>query len=256
MSNEPGRNDLCPCGSGKKYKHCHLASFYPKDYFETEINAFELVNRIQSRLPPEIVVGDVKIYASDPMPWDEELARLLRPLNEIKWDQNDRWHKYVKGRINKLHHKLNALQFHSTIFKNQEKVIEKKLKNGVVGTSYNIVIDEPVLIYTTESFLFQSKSCLDVIAQLIANIFKLTGVSTYEDKGKGLIDKIGKNPLKNYPIQCKDMKSLIQENTYWIKYLVDMRDEVTHYSDLEGVSCFLQSLTFLIDSPVKYSKFS
>jgi uncharacterized protein YchJ len=20
---EPGRNDLCPCGSGKKYKHCH-----------------------------------------------------------------------------------------------------------------------------------------------------------------------------------------------------------------------------------------
>ena len=19
----PGRNDLCPCGSGKKYKHCH-----------------------------------------------------------------------------------------------------------------------------------------------------------------------------------------------------------------------------------------
>ena len=20
--NKPGRNDLCPCGSGKKYKHC------------------------------------------------------------------------------------------------------------------------------------------------------------------------------------------------------------------------------------------
>jgi preprotein translocase subunit SecA len=24
---EPGRNDPCPCGSGKKYKHCHLGSF-------------------------------------------------------------------------------------------------------------------------------------------------------------------------------------------------------------------------------------
>jgi hypothetical protein len=23
MSNHPGRNDACPCGSGKKYKHCH-----------------------------------------------------------------------------------------------------------------------------------------------------------------------------------------------------------------------------------------
>ena len=22
MSNHPGRNDPCPCGSGKKYKHC------------------------------------------------------------------------------------------------------------------------------------------------------------------------------------------------------------------------------------------
>ena len=22
-SNEPGRNDPCPCGSGKKYKKCH-----------------------------------------------------------------------------------------------------------------------------------------------------------------------------------------------------------------------------------------
>ena len=23
MSNRPGRNDPCPCGSGKKYKRCH-----------------------------------------------------------------------------------------------------------------------------------------------------------------------------------------------------------------------------------------
>jgi len=22
LSNHPGRNDPCPCGSGKKYKHC------------------------------------------------------------------------------------------------------------------------------------------------------------------------------------------------------------------------------------------
>jgi hypothetical protein len=22
VSNQPGRNDACPCGSGKKYKHC------------------------------------------------------------------------------------------------------------------------------------------------------------------------------------------------------------------------------------------
>ena len=26
MANTPGRNDPCPCGSGKKYKHCCLAA--------------------------------------------------------------------------------------------------------------------------------------------------------------------------------------------------------------------------------------
>lgn len=24
---EPTRNDICACGSGKKYKHCHLGDF-------------------------------------------------------------------------------------------------------------------------------------------------------------------------------------------------------------------------------------
>lgn len=26
MADEPGRNDPCPCGSGKKYKHCCMKS--------------------------------------------------------------------------------------------------------------------------------------------------------------------------------------------------------------------------------------
>ena len=30
MSNEPGRNDPCPCGSGRKYKHCCLDRDEPK----------------------------------------------------------------------------------------------------------------------------------------------------------------------------------------------------------------------------------
>jgi SEC-C motif len=33
MHHEPeiGRNDPCPCGSGKKYKKCHGASIPPRD---------------------------------------------------------------------------------------------------------------------------------------------------------------------------------------------------------------------------------
>jgi hypothetical protein len=92
----------------------------------------------------------------------------------------------------------------------------------------------------TEAYLFQSKSCLDVLAQLIANTFRLTGVTTYKNYGDDLIDKVSKNPLKAYPTRCEDLKSLIRNNERWVRYLVDMRDEVTHYSDLKGLSCFYQ----------------
>lgn len=92
----------------------------------------------------------------------------------------------------------------------------------------------------TEAFLFQSKSCLDVLAQLIADTFRLTGVTTFKNYGDDLIDKITKNPLKDYPTQCEDLKFLLRSSEAWVKYLVDMRDEVTHYSDLEGLSCFFQ----------------
>ena len=29
MSEKPGRNDPCPCGSGKKYKACHMKENQP-----------------------------------------------------------------------------------------------------------------------------------------------------------------------------------------------------------------------------------
>lgn len=31
---EPGRNDPCPCGSGKKYKKCHLAALKTSDQLD------------------------------------------------------------------------------------------------------------------------------------------------------------------------------------------------------------------------------
>ncbi|PTB17092.1 hypothetical protein C9I57_30045 [Trinickia symbiotica] len=31
MPHRPGRNDPCPCGSGKKYKHCCLNAADPRE---------------------------------------------------------------------------------------------------------------------------------------------------------------------------------------------------------------------------------
>jgi hypothetical protein len=48
MAGKTGRNDKCPCGSGKKYKKC----CYDKDLranFEAENAEFEQEKRCQSR---------------------------------------------------------------------------------------------------------------------------------------------------------------------------------------------------------------
>ena len=86
-----------------------------------------------------------------------------------------------------------------------------------------------------ESFLFQSKSCLDVFAQVIAYTFKFE-ISSYQDFGNGLIKILEKNTCTE---KSKLIIEKIEENLPLIKELVTMRDEVTHYSDLEGLSCFL-----------------
>ena len=36
MSSKIGRNDPCPCGSGKKYKNCHLGRALPVDGVEVD----------------------------------------------------------------------------------------------------------------------------------------------------------------------------------------------------------------------------
>lgn len=38
----PGRNDACPCGSGKKYKRCCLGTEAPRAEFARELNGFAL----------------------------------------------------------------------------------------------------------------------------------------------------------------------------------------------------------------------
>ena len=126
------------------------------------------------------------------------------------------------------------------IFLSEEENVKRQFENFTIGTSeYNHVDDNPVLIFSTESFLFQSVSFLDVFAQLIGRNFKLN-VRTYEDYGQGLVDKIKKNPLNGYPKQCCSLIDLINHNLSWIRNLIEMRVEVTHYSDLEGLACFLQ----------------
>jgi hypothetical protein len=228
MDEELGRNDICYCGSNKKYKNCHQKPFYPNDNFNAEIKEFENI-KFENMASKYVEVGRVDVYYRDPYPWDEEISKLLEPLTEIAWDQNDRWQNRIKSRISKLRHKLDAIQYHATLFKSFERDIEATM---------NKIYDDPRLIYNFESFLFQSKSCLDVLVQIIAYSFKIQ-ITSYADYGDDLIKILQKEPSKNYPHYASKVIDLINRNRSWVKELVEMRVEVTHFSDLVGLSCFL-----------------
>jgi hypothetical protein len=236
LNEELGRNDPCFCGSAKKYKNCHLKPFYPSDFFNAPIKEFEDI-KVKAEAPIE--VGRIDVYYRHPYPWDEGISKLLKSLTEIVWNQEDRWQNRIKNRIDKLRHKLDALQYHTGLFKSVEMDTENSWKkNMVANISLNKIFDDPRLIYNFESFLFQSKSCLDVFAQIIAYSFK-SQITSYADNGDRLVKILEKEPSKNYPQYASKVIDLIKENRSWVKELVEMRDEVTHYSDLIGLSCFL-----------------
>jgi len=50
MSSSVGRNDPCPCGSGKKYKHCHLGREHELA-LETDEEGNKKVVSVGSRTP-------------------------------------------------------------------------------------------------------------------------------------------------------------------------------------------------------------
>ena len=58
MSREPGRNDPCPCGSGRKYKHCCLRANDAADFLWRHARAAE------GRLVPELLQLALKEFGA------------------------------------------------------------------------------------------------------------------------------------------------------------------------------------------------
>jgi hypothetical protein len=238
VNKELGRNDICYCGSNKKYKDCHLKPYYPEESFEAEIKEFDSIG-FENRAAEFVTVDRSDITVRDPYPWDDDVSTVLRPMIEILWDEKDRWQNRIKRRIDKLHHKLDAMKYHTYFFKEIERTTEENYKNYLAAnTTLNKILDNPHLIYNTESFLFQSKSCLDVFAQLVAYSFKFQ-IRSYGNHGNDLIRILEKEPSRYNPEYAKKVIESIKKNKPWIKELVEMRVEVTHYSDLEELACFL-----------------
>lgn len=239
MSENPGRNDPCFCGSTKKYKNCHLKLFQPTEFFNCRISALELI-RFENRLPPGsgIIVGEATVYYGDPHPWDNEIRALVHPFESTDWDEKKRWENRIKMRISKLRYKIDVLRYNIEVFKFLERRTVNEYQNFMVANhTMSKVYNDPQLISSVESFLFQSKSCLDVFAQLIAYSFRFE-ISKYQDNGNALLKILNKISTQHEEDKNR-IYELIKQAVPWVKELVEMRDDVTHFSDLEGLSCFL-----------------
>jgi SEC-C motif len=59
MAREPGRNDPCPCGSGRKYKHCCLKAHDGSDFLWRQLRAAE------GRLVPQLLQLALKEFGEE-----------------------------------------------------------------------------------------------------------------------------------------------------------------------------------------------
>ena len=65
MPREPGRNDPCPCGSGRKYKHCCLKAIDASDFLWRLLDLRKRLTRGKRRLLAPETVRDLALELRD-----------------------------------------------------------------------------------------------------------------------------------------------------------------------------------------------
>jgi hypothetical protein len=256
-------NDPCDCGSGLKLKDCHLKPILPKEFFKVKITNrtgdyfVEYVNGQYRRIPGRIMM---KISAVAPEYVYEDVIEILKPLRDINIQETVKLERYTSiirelnlqknqdsilswtNRINKLQHKLNSLKNRMKTFSEHEMKFEEKCKKEYTDSIVEYEEIDPIYVDETESFLFQAKSALDILAQIIGIAYRLSGAVTYSDDGNDLIDKLRKSSaFRNNAENKEEMIKVIERNKDWIKDLVNMRDLITHFSDLVGFKSAIHS---------------
>ena len=212
----------------------------PTNYFEIEVKKF-IDNPLEIRLPPEFSVDEYALgIFEENTPLDGLFNDFISPIVIIVQSNN-----FYKKKFYKLKHKLLALQYHLSNYKfTEDQYIEVFRQKGEVRRSdMYFQYKEPSLVYEIESFLFQVKSCMDIIGSLVGWIFGWKDVVRYEKKGDTFIKMAKNNCPKNLAIYSKDLIAFVSKHKPWADSLITMRDQITHFSDLEGLCCFITHFT-------------
>ncbi len=249
-----GRNDPCPCGSGKKHKNCcypdktkvcKTAEPHESPHFTVtpKETPEPITNHVVSRdggktwkhQPGRL---EVQICGKAPKDVEESISKIIQPVwselfHAVEMDFLDR--------ISNVEHKLYAVKYHLRDYEQAENdMIEEFGKNYKPPTGAQEIIEEPRLIYEVEAFLFQVKSCLDVLSWVLKPVFGFTYCS-FGDKGDDVIKQFKNNcPATLVPYANNIIKLIEDAQDAWIVELVNMRDQITHHSNLKGFNCFIQ----------------
>jgi len=237
-----GRNDPCPCNSGKKYKNCHLVKNVSREKFTAKITEkYPLTVKTGKNIEGEIIqsdegVSELTLGFSRSNDKDPKIDETITPLRKQIPEQR----KILSQRVTRLSHKIYGVKFHMNNFeKNEQAIINWFHTEKCQGSAFKRTHYLPELVYECESFLFQVKSCLDVLNQIISIVFRVKTSVTYEKGGQTLINALTQNASKEMKENAIEVSNILAKNKQWILDVVEMRDEVTHWSDLEGLSCFI-----------------
>jgi hypothetical protein len=172
--------------------------------------------------------------------FDEQFNTLTAPIISII-KGNELYNK----RFSRLKHKLMALLYHVSNYRYAEdyEIKNFKDKGEVRRSDAHFEYKQPQLVYEIESFLFQVKSCMDIIGNLIGIIFGWKDIKRYEKGGETFIIKSKNNCPKHLQIYSKCLIEFITKHKLWANNLISMRDQVTHFSNLEGLCCFITHFT-------------
>jgi uncharacterized protein YchJ len=251
-----GRNDECPCKSGRKYKKCHMKKFiYPQESFYVVTKTGNVAPNYHMEKPQdsdEWIPSPGRLYMR--IKYDErsydDIDELFKKFKTIVPTENQLLETILKERMTRLKHKLYGVKYHSENFLQEEDKRISQFEQSYKGTDHEMVMINPRLLYEIESYLFQISSCLDVLTQIISIVYKFMRsdqveqgfkkINTFTDNGDRLIQLLRNNVENKIRKNAETLADVIEKNRVWIADTIDMRNDVTHFSDLEGFSCFIQ----------------
>lgn len=249
MAKQPGRNDLCPCGSGRKYKQCCLRvsapeSFLVKPTDRPDVIDYHLVKRAGSerweRRPGRLAVQILGKKSEDV---DDTIEDLFQVATNTAAKSKRR---ILAERLRDCKHKLYAVKYHLETIQHEISCEVAQFQESYEPHSgATFEIENPVLVYETEAFLFQTKSNLDVMIKVVGLVVPAAkSFRTFSHKGHPstpqyraggtVIDTLRRS-------KELELADVIEDHRItWIQDMTILRDTITHHSKLEGFRCFLE----------------